>query len=66
MEAEQKVEDQPTTNKTRINIWLSKDAYNIINELGVLDSRSMSDVIREALRDYITKHVHRINGGSHG
>lgn len=50
------------SEKIRINIWLSQEMHSQINLLGDLDNRSMSDVIREALRDYLGKHMGRIGG----
>jgi len=46
-------EDVPA--RVRMNIWVSKNTYDFLESVGKRDNRSMSDLVRESLRDYIVK-----------
>lgn len=53
--------------KVRINVWIAKKTHDGLLCLSDLENRSISDLIREAARDYLAKHQSRLNGGnSHG
>lgn len=53
-------------SKVRINVWISKSMYDGLSCLSSLENRSISDLIREAARDYLEKHQTRLNGGPNG
>ena len=48
--------------KTRINVWISTRSYESLNELSIRDGRSLSDLLREAIRDYLDAHKHELGG----
>lgn len=39
-------------DKVRMNFWIPKAMYAHVEAIAIRDGRSMSDVIRESLRDY--------------
>lgn len=41
--------------RVRMNFWMSPQMYKTIEAISGYDARSMSDVIREAIRDYLEK-----------
>jgi len=45
-------EDSP---RTRMNLWMSNGMFNFVQEIASRDGRTMSDVVREAVRDYMAK-----------
>jgi Arc/MetJ-type ribon-helix-helix transcriptional regulator len=47
-------------DKVRINLWISKPMYAFMETLSSIDGRSMSDVVREAMRDYMEQHQDRV------
>jgi len=47
-----KKEDQP---RTRMNLWMSNSMFNFVQEIASRDGRTMSDVVREAVRDLMVK-----------
>jgi hypothetical protein len=47
-------------DRIRINLLLSSGAHKSLSYLAKLDSRSVSDVLREAIRDYLQKHDERL------
>lgn len=49
------VQLEKVPSRVRINLWLSQDMHKAIEEISVRDSRSLSDLVREALRDFISK-----------
>jgi metal-responsive CopG/Arc/MetJ family transcriptional regulator len=51
--------------KTRINVWIATRSYESLNELSIRDGRSLSDLLREAIRDYLESHKDRL-GAEHG
>lgn len=51
--------------KTRINVWIANHSYESLNELSIRDGRSLSDLLREAIRDYLEAHKARL-GAEHG
>lgn len=42
-------------SRVRINLWLSQEMHKAIEDISSRDSRSLSDLVREALRDFISK-----------
>lgn len=42
--------------KIRMNFWIPKNMYQFLHYISSEDGRSMSDVLREAMRDYINKY----------
>ena len=42
--------------KVRVNFWLTKKMHSFVEEISSRDGRSMSDIIREAIREYMSKH----------
>jgi metal-responsive CopG/Arc/MetJ family transcriptional regulator len=46
--------------KVRVNLWITKGMYDGADAIASADGRSFSDVIREALRDYLEAHTPRI------
>lgn len=42
--------------KVRMNFWLTKQMYDYVEARAVEDGRSMSDVLRQALREFMDKH----------
>lgn len=57
------MEDTESEDRVRSNIWLKRAMYEKIEEIAKRDGRSISDVVREALRDLIVKD-RRKNEGS--
>ncbi len=55
-------EEQP---RTRMNLWMSNSMFSFVQEIASRDGRTMSDVVREAVRDYMAKDK-RIMGESVG
>lgn len=41
--------------RTRINLWVTPSTYKFLEYASNRDGRSMSDIIREALRDFVLK-----------
>lgn len=39
----------------RINLWMPKQMFAFLEEVSSRDGRTMSDIVREAMRDYILK-----------
>lgn len=52
--------EEKLSDRIRINLLLSNSAHKSLSYLARLDSRSVSDVLREAIRDYIQKHDERL------
>lgn len=52
---EQTSEIQNIPGRVRVNIWISSDAHKALEEISIRDNRSVSDLVREALRDFISK-----------
>lgn len=48
-------ETETTVSKVRINFWVKKDLYWYIESVAARDGRSISDILREAIRDYQQK-----------
>jgi hypothetical protein len=44
------------TEKVRFNLWLSPRMYRFLEELGARDQRSMSDLVRQALNEFMQRH----------
>jgi len=42
--------------KVRINFWLSRRLFDDVNDICREEEKSISDVIREALKDYTRKY----------
>jgi len=53
--SEQNSEIQTVQSRVRINLWISSDAHKTLEDISVRDNRSLSDLVREALRDFISK-----------
>jgi metal-responsive CopG/Arc/MetJ family transcriptional regulator len=53
-------ESEIPNDRTRANIWFTKKMYLSIQNIAQVDGRSISDVLREAARDYVQKHQERI------
>lgn len=53
-------------DKVRINFWLGKKLYETMESIAVDQGRSLSDLIRESIRDYVSKHVEEKDGKSNG
>lgn len=51
--------------KTRINVWIATRSYESLNQLSIRDGRSLSDLLREAIRDYLESHKDRL-GADYG
>lgn len=47
--------------KVRMNFWLTKQMYDYVEAVAVADGRSMSDILRQALREFMDKHP--VQGG---
>jgi metal-responsive CopG/Arc/MetJ family transcriptional regulator len=54
--------DETPMGPIRMNVWFPRKVYDQICAIADLDGRSMSDVLREAARDYIEKHKERVEG----
>jgi predicted DNA-binding protein len=39
----------------RINLWMPKQMFVFLEDVSSRDGRTMSDIVREAMRDYIIK-----------
>jgi len=52
--------EQIPIDRVRVNVWLPKNMYLQIQTIADVDGRSMSDVFREAARDYVLKHAERV------
>lgn len=50
--------------KTRINVWITTRSHDLLNELSIRDGRSLSDLLREAIRDYLEAHQGRLADGA--
>lgn len=48
--------------RIRMNFYLSEQQYRLIETLASYDGRSMSDVLREAVRHYLQDRKDDING----
>ena len=48
--------------KTRINVWITTRSYDELTELSIRDGRSLSDLLREAIRDYLEVHKESLDG----
>jgi metal-responsive CopG/Arc/MetJ family transcriptional regulator len=57
---EDNIVDETPLDRIRMNVWFPRNVYNHINSIASIDGRSMSDVLREAARDYIEKHRDRV------
>lgn len=51
--------------RTRMNLWMSNGMFAFVQEVSSRDGRTMSDVVREAVRDYMAKD-RKIMGPSSG
>ena len=49
-------------SRTRINLWVSSDMHKLLEGISLRDNRSLSDLIREALRDFLSKDRKIANG----
>jgi metal-responsive CopG/Arc/MetJ family transcriptional regulator len=49
-------------NRVRVNFYFTKDMYSGVEAISVADGRSMSDVIREAVRDYLEERLPKMRG----
>jgi metal-responsive CopG/Arc/MetJ family transcriptional regulator len=47
---------EPAPERIRFNFWLPRPTYLYLETIAEQECRSMSDLIREALRDYQLKH----------
>jgi DNA-binding protein YbaB len=61
MEQEKTVDVIP--DKVRINVWIARKHYDLLMTLSSMDNRTLSDLVREAFRDYQEKHKERLQGG---
>lgn len=52
---EEKVEKSESA-RVRMNFWMSKNMFTFLEDISSRDGRSMSDVVREAVRDYMIKY----------
>ena len=52
--------DEAPLDRIRMNVWFPRKVYEHISAIADLDGRSMSDVLREAARDYIERHKDRV------
>ncbi len=43
-------------DKVRFNLWLSPRMYCYLEALGARDQRSMSDLVRQALNEFMQRH----------
>jgi hypothetical protein len=43
-------------DKVRFNLWLSPRMYRYLEALGAQDQRSMSDLVRQALDEFMQRH----------
>lgn len=41
--------------RVRLNLWVSRSTYDFLEVVSARDGRSMSDIVREALRDHQAK-----------
>jgi predicted CopG family antitoxin len=41
--------------KVRFNMWIQGTAYNELKALGLFEGRSVSDIVRVLINDYILK-----------
>lgn len=39
-------------DRVRINFWVPKKTYNFLTHVASMEGRSMSDILRESLRDF--------------
>jgi metal-responsive CopG/Arc/MetJ family transcriptional regulator len=44
-----------TTKKVRINIWIPEYIHKSLESVSRRDGRTVSDIVREALKDFIIK-----------
>lgn len=42
-------------DKVRMNLWMSRQMFDFLQYVSSRDGRTMSDIVRESLRDYIVK-----------
>jgi len=60
MEDEKSVDVIP--EKIRINVWITRTHYESLMTLSSMDNRTLSDLVREAFRDYVHKYEGRLKG----
>lgn len=51
----EEIKNQVVGDKVRMNMWMSRKMFEFLQYVSSRDGRSMSDIIRESLRDYIAK-----------
>lgn len=42
--------------RVRANVWIRKDLYIQVNEIGKRDDETFAVIVRKALKDYVKKH----------
>jgi len=50
------------SEKVRINVWIARKHYDLLMTLSSMENRTLSDLVREAFRDYGEKHKERLQG----
>lgn len=63
VEPQQSVDSDVGSDRVRVNLWVPRAMYQFLEKTAERDCRSMSDIVREALRDYIVKDRRDQQGG---
>jgi metal-responsive CopG/Arc/MetJ family transcriptional regulator len=59
-------DDEQLNERVRVNLWIPKSMYDFLEKTAHRDCRSMSDIVRESLRDYIIKDRKSFGGNNNG
>ena len=57
---------EPSNGKVRVNIWITKSMYDFLMSHAASDARSMSHVMRVALKEFMLKEQRRNRNDEEG
>lgn len=63
VEDNQTAQPESVGDRVRVNLWVPRSMYEFLEATANRDCRSMSDIVRESLRDYIIKDRKEQQGG---
>jgi metal-responsive CopG/Arc/MetJ family transcriptional regulator len=63
--SEIEIKDDEIAGKVRMNFWLPRQLFSYVEYVSSRDERTLSEIIREALRDFVSKD-RKLNGDDDG
>jgi len=60
-----KKESEEVASKVRVHFWIPRQLYTYIEYVSNRDERTLSEIVRESLREYVSKD-RKLNGDDSG